>query len=94
MNVMQLADNILSVLLVLVCWWLAHKNSAGREPFGRTIASSYSLLALAVLANMLFRNLDLLNFVLPVSLLFSKAVLVFTLSAVAVRLSIIHPPPN
>lgn len=94
MNVMLLADNILSVLLVLVCWWLAHQNSAGREPFGRTIASGYSLLALAVLANMLFRNLDLLNFVLPMSLLFSKAVLVFTLSAVAVRLSIIHPPPN
>lgn len=94
MNVMLLADNILSILLVLVCWWLAHQNSAGREPFGRTIASGYSMVALAVLSNMLFRNFDVLSFVLPVSLLFSKAVLVFTLAAVAVRLSIIHPPPN
>lgn len=92
MNHMLLADNILSVLLVLVCWWLVHQNASGREPFGRTIASGYAFLALAVLANMLFRNLDVLTFVLPASLLFSKGVLVFTLGAVAARLSIIHPP--
>jgi len=94
MNFMLVADNTLSVLLVLVCWWLSHQNAAGREPFGRTIASGYSMLALAVLANMLFRNFGALSFALPVSLLFSKAVLVFTLAAVAVRLSIIHPPPD
>lgn len=94
MSIMLLTDNILSVLLVMVCWWLAHQNASGRESFGRTIASGYSTLALAVLANMLFRNLDALAFVLPVSLLFSKAVLVFTLAAVAARLTIIHPPPN
>lgn len=94
MSVILLADNILSVLLVLVCWWLAHQNSAGREPFGRTIASGYSLLAVTVLANIAFRNQDLLNFLLPVSVLFSKAVLVSTLLVVAVRLSIIHPPPK
>lgn len=94
MNVMLLVDNTLSALLVGVCWWLAHQNAVGREPFGRTIAVGYSALALAVLSNALFRNVDELAAVLPISLLFSKAILVLTLSAVAARLSILHPPPD
>lgn len=90
MSVALIVDNGLSTALVLVCWCLAHQNASGHEPFGRTIATGYSILALAVLANMLFRNLLTLSFALPVSLLISKAVLVFTLTMVATRLAIIR----
>ena len=94
MNALLLISNALSIPLILVCWWLAHQNASGREPFGRSIATGYSVLALAALANMMFRGVEQLAFALPVSLVISKAVLVATLGLVAVRLSIIHPQPN
>ena len=49
-------DNLLSLALALVCWWLAHQNSAGNEPLNRWIATGYGILALVVMWGVLFRN--------------------------------------
>ena len=84
---MLIANNILSTVLIIVCWWLAHQNAAGREPFGRSIATGYALLAMDVLANMLFRSFEEMQHLLPYSLLFGKVILTATLWLVAIRLS-------
>lgn len=81
-----LLNNILSIGLIFVCWWLVHLNATRSEPYGRIIAVGYSTLALLVLANGLFRNFEPFRPYLPWSLLASKAGLVFTLTMVAVRL--------
>ena len=94
MNWMLVSDNVLSCALVFICWWLSHQNATGREPFGKLIAIGYSVLGLMVLANALFRNAAGFHEVLPLSLLFSKFVLVCTLGLVAARLLILYAPPQ
>ncbi|QDP64900.1 MAG: hypothetical protein Unbinned5081contig1001_57 [Prokaryotic dsDNA virus sp.] len=89
-----LIDNILSVWLALVCWWLAHQNASGNEPLGRWIATGYGVLALLVMWNALFRNVAGLGGYLPYSLLLSRAVLSVVLSLVAYRLYALYERPG
>lgn len=86
MTIWLLLNNVLSIALIFVCWWLVHLNATRAEPYGRIIAVGYSALALLVLANGLFRNVEPFRAYLPWSLLASKAGLVFTLTMVALRL--------
>lgn len=84
-----LANNIASVALVMVCWWLAHQNAAGKEPFGQQIAAGYAMLALNVMFSMGLRNWPNYSGLVPYSVLFGKIVLTITLSFVAWRLTVI-----
>ena len=93
MSWLLIANNWLSFLMVLVCWWLVHQNALDREPFGRSIAAGYSILAMLVLANALFRNVVEFQSILPWSLVASKAVLVCTLALVSLRLTLLHAEP-
>ena len=93
MNFLLVADNIVSSVLVIVCWWLAHQNSGGREPFKRSIATGYSLLAMAVLASMLVHNFADLQWLVPYTELAARTVLALTLGAVAARLAWLYSPP-
>lgn len=86
MMIWLILNNVLSIALIFVCWWLVHLNATRAEPYGRIIAVGYSALALLVLANGLFRNVEPFRPYLPWSLLASKAGLVFTLTMVALRL--------
>lgn len=93
MNILLVADNIVSFGLVIVCWWLAHQNSGGREPFKRSIATGYSLLAMTVLASLLIHNVGELNWLVPWVELTARAILTVTLGAVAARLAWLYAPP-
>ena len=90
MEHLLVANNIGSILLVVVCWWLAHQNATGREPLARTVAGGYAVLALLALGNMLFRNVEEFRPFLPWSLVASKYILVATLGLVARRLGILY----
>ncbi len=87
MNILLVADNIVSSVLVVVLWWLAHQNSGGREPFKRLIATGYSLLAMTVLASMMIHNVADLRWLVPYAELAGRCVLTLTLGAVAARLA-------
>lgn len=87
MNILTAVDAIASVALVLVCWWLAHQNSGGREPFRRVIAAGYALLAMTALAALAGRSFADLWWVEPYAEVAARVVLVVTLVAVAARLS-------
>ncbi|XAT57837.1 hypothetical protein GN241_10980 [Rhodobacteraceae bacterium IMCC1335] len=93
MNILLVADNIVSSALVIVCWWLAHQNSGGRQPFKRAIATGYSLLAMTVLASMMILSVSDLRWLVPYAELAGRTVLTVTLGAVAVRLAVLHSPP-
>ena len=93
MNVLLIAENIVSTGLVIVCWWLAHQNSGGREPFKRSIATGYSLLAMTVMASVLIRNATDLNWLVPYVELTARGILTVTLGAVAARLAWLYSPP-
>lgn len=93
MNFLLVADNIVSSVLVIVCWWLAHQNSGGREPFKRSIATGYSLLAMAVLASMLVHNFANLHWLVPYAELVGRSVLTVTLGAVAACLAWLYSTP-
>lgn len=77
-------NNILSFLLVAVCYSLAHTNSVTKEPYGKIIAFSYALIALSVLAIAFARNFGIIPF--PWILLFGKAAIVFHFSLIMARL--------
>lgn len=93
MNTLLVADNIVSSVLVIVCWWLAHQISGGREMFRRSIATGYSLLAMAVLASVLVHNFADLQWMVPYAELAARAVLAVTLGTVAARLAWLYAPP-
>lgn len=96
MNWLLVVDNIVSVVLVIVCWWLAHQNSGGDEPFKRSIATGYSLLAMTVLASLLVHNSAGLLWMVPIMDVVARGVLAITLGAVAARLAWLYPisPPD
>ena len=93
MNWLLVADNFVSIGLVFVCWWLAHQNSGGREPFARSIATGYSFLAMGILADMLVHNIADMQWLVPYAEVAVRAVLVITLGAVAARLAWVYAPP-
>lgn len=76
--------------MVGVCWWLVHVNSAGPEPFSRSIATLYGLAgtfkALAAVSSYLSVTGDLYEW----SCTLGRVFLVFALTAVAFRLNKIY----
>lgn len=85
---MLIANNILSVLLIGVLFWLAHENSAGKEPYSRAISCGYGFWALLVAFVMLFRNAEFEN--IEWLTLAAKGVMVYTLTLVLFRLKRIY----
>lgn len=73
-------DNVLSFGLVMVCWSLAHQFAAAGAPRHRVTAAVLSILAILITANAFFRNVPDLRWLLPYSLLASKAMILVTLS--------------
>lgn len=56
MNLVLIANNVTSAIVILGCWWLAHINAKARPP-GRALAVAYSLLGFFVLSTLVVRNL-------------------------------------
>jgi len=94
MNVLSVLDHIVSLALVIICWWLAHQNSGGKEPFSGWISAGYGLLAMAVMASLLFHNITDLRWLMPYAALAERGALAVTLGAVAVRLAWLYAPPD
>ena len=58
MNMLPIANNLSSCVVILACWWLAHINARANPP-GRAIAAGYSLLGISVLFTAAVRNLSI-----------------------------------
>lgn len=86
-----IANNVTSLLNILVLWWLVHESANDNEPYGKPIAVGYALWALCVMALMLFRNVQitgpLVMVWLPVA---AKAIIFCVLALVALRLRRLH----
>ncbi|SHI91282.1 hypothetical protein [Wenxinia saemankumensis] len=98
MNWLLLCNNVTSVAVVLMCWWLTHSNSRGLFP-GRWIAALYSLLGLSVLLTGVVRNLAVMPFdAVPWFIVATKGILAIVLLLEVYRRARItrmmrqHPP--
>ena len=87
MTALLLAHHTLSVLLAVVCWWVAHEYARDRPP-GRLIAAGWSLVGIIVMTMAFVRHhspdygLDNIAW----TLLALKAALLFTEACVIARL--------
>ena len=79
-----IANNISSIALILVLFWLAHENSFVDEPYAKAVSWGYGIWALLVAAVMLFRNVPSIE--IEWLTVIAKFVIVFTLGAVLLRL--------
>lgn len=79
-------DNIASVWLAAVLWFMVHQNGIAPEPFRRSISTGYATLLGLVLLIALSRNTGILITWLPLILVLAKLVLALTLTMVACRL--------
>lgn len=73
------ADQGLSAVLVMLCWWLAHQNATEHRHMGKAVAVAFSVLGMILLANMLFRTFKDFEIILPWSRVASKAALAVVL---------------
>ncbi len=58
MNWLLLANNVTSLIVILICWWLAHQNARAVPP-GRAIAAGYALIGFSMAFTMIVRNIGI-----------------------------------
>lgn len=58
MNYLLAANNVITFLLVISCWWLAHSYAIAGRPLGRSISALIGVLALSVASTTFARNVD------------------------------------
>lgn len=59
LNLWLFLNNVSSVALILASWWLAHSMSLAGYPYGKLLATLWSLLGFSVLVTLVARNLKL-----------------------------------
>lgn len=57
MDLLLIANNISSFLLVMACWWLTHTYAIAGFPYGRAIAFLWAAVGMSVLVTAFARNL-------------------------------------
>ena len=80
------ANQLTSLSVVILCWWLAHQYSRDMPP-GRMISVGFSLVGFSILITALGRSMNSINGadIVPWMIVLTKASTIFTFSAISVR---------